>query len=73
MNEDLMEPLKKSKLLEDQLSTNNNFELDSNATNSTMVPVISTLIKNDSLLKNGTWAYLAVDRMRLDVIFSGLL
>lgn len=54
MNEDLMEPLKKSKLLEDQLSTNNNFELDSNATNSTMVPVISTLIKNDSLLKNGT-------------------
>ena len=57
-NEDLMEPLKKSKLLEDQLSTNNNFELDSNATNSTMVPVISTLIKNDSLLKNGTWAYL---------------
>ena len=23
-----------------------------------MVPVISTLIKNDSLLKNGTWAYL---------------
>ena len=58
MNEDLMEPLKKSKLLEDQLSTNNNFELDSNATNSTMVPVISTLIKNDSLLKNGTWAYL---------------
>ena len=58
MNENLMEPLEKSKLLEDQLSTNNNFELDSNATNSTMVPVISTLIKNDSLLKNGTWAYL---------------
>lgn len=58
MNEDLMEPLKKSKLLEDQLSTNNNFELDSNATNSTMVPEISKLIKNDSLLKNGTWAYL---------------
>ena len=23
-----------------------------------MVPAISTLIKNDSLLKNGTWAYL---------------
>ena len=58
MNENLMGPLIDSKLLEDQLSTNNNFELDSNATNSTMVPMISTLIKNDSLLKNGTWAYL---------------
>ena len=58
IDEDLMGPLIDSKLLEDQLSTNNNFELDSNATNSTMVPEISTLIKNDSLLKNGTWAYL---------------
>lgn len=58
MNENLMGPLKDSKLLENTLSTNNNFELDSNATNSTMVPAISTLIKNDSLLKNGTWAYL---------------
>lgn len=58
MNENLMGPLKDSKLLENTLSTNNNFELDSNATSSTMVPAISTLIKNDSLLKNGTWAYL---------------
>ena len=58
MNEDLMEPLKKSKLLKSTLNNNNNFELDSNATSSTMVPAISTLIKNDSLLKNGTWAYL---------------
>ena len=58
MNENLMGPLIDSKLLEDKLSTNNNFELDSNATNSTMVPVILKLIKNDSLLKNGTWAYL---------------
>lgn len=58
MNEDLMGPLRDSGLLEDTLSNNNNFELDSNATNSTMVPMISKLIKKDSLLKNGTWAYL---------------
>ena len=58
MNENLMGPLIDSKLLEDQLSTNNNFGLDSNATNSTMVPEILKSIKNDSLLKNGTWAYL---------------
>ena len=58
MNENLMGPLIDSKLLEDQLSTNNNFELDSKATNSTMVPKILKSIKNDSLLKNGTWAYL---------------
>ena len=58
MNENLMGPLIDSKLLEDQLSTNNNFELDSNATNSTMVPEILKSIKNNSLLKNGTWAYL---------------
>lgn len=58
VDEDLMGPLNKSKLLEDTLSTNNNFELDSNATNSTMVPAILKLIKEDSLLKKGTWAYL---------------
>lgn len=58
MNENLMGPLKDSKLLENTLSTNNNFELDSNATNSTMVPAILKLIKEDSLLKKGTWAYL---------------
>jgi len=58
INEDLMGPLKDSKLLENTLSNNNNFELDSNATNSTMVPAILKLIKEDSLLKKGTWAYL---------------
>ena len=58
MNENLMGPLNDSKLLKSTLNNNNNFELDSNATSSTMVPAISTLIKNDSLLKNGTWAYL---------------
>ena len=58
MTEDLMGPLKASKLLESTLSNNNNFELDSNATNSTMVPMISDLINEGSLLKKGTWAYL---------------
>lgn len=58
MNENLMGPLNDSKLLKSTLNNNNNFELDSNATSSTMVPAILTLIKNDSLLKNGTWAYL---------------
>ena len=58
MNENLMGPLNESKLLEDTLSTNTNFEIDSQATNSTMVPLITGLIKNDSLLKKGTWAYL---------------
>lgn len=58
VDEDLMGPLDKSKLLENTLSTNTNFELDSNATNSTMVPAILKLIKEDSLLKKGTWAYL---------------
>lgn len=58
MNENLMGPLNESKLLEDTLSTNTNFEIDSQATNSTMVPLITGLIKNDNLLKKGTWAYL---------------
>ena len=58
MNEDLMGPLNDSGLLTAALHGNNNFEIDSNATNSTMVPLISSLIKSNSLLKNGTWAYL---------------
>ena len=58
IDENLMGPLDDSNLLNTTLQSNGNFELDSNATNSTMVPVISNLIKNDSLLKNGTWAYL---------------
>ena len=45
MNENLMGPLNDSKLLKSTLNNNNNFELDSNATSSTMVPAISTLIK----------------------------
>lgn len=57
MNENLMEPLEKSDLLK-TLQSNPNFEIDSKATGSTMVTPISNYIKNDSLLKKGTWAYL---------------
>lgn len=55
---DLMGPLNKSGLLETTpLKNNTNFEIDSSCTTSTMVPVIKQHIKDDSLLKNGTWAY----------------
>lgn len=73
MNENLMGPLNDSKLLKSTLNNNNNFELDSNATSSTMVPAISTLIKNDSLLKTVPGHIWTVERIRIDVIFSGLL
>ena len=58
IDEDLMGPLNYSKLLDTTLQSNNNFEIDSKATNSKMVPLISGLIKDNSLLKKGTWAYL---------------
>ena len=54
---DLMGPLNQSGLLKTTLAKNMNFEIDSSCTASTMVPVIKQHIKNDSLLKNGTWAY----------------
>ena len=58
MKEDLMGPLNDSGLLDDTLHGSKNFEIDSKATNSTMVPAISKFIKDNSLLKEGTWAYL---------------
>lgn len=54
---DLMGPLNQSGLLKTTLAKNMNFEIDSSCTTSEMVPVIKPYIKNDSLLKNGTWAY----------------
>ena len=63
MKENLMGPLNDSGLLTAALSNNNNFEIDSNATNSTMVPLVSGFIKNNSLLKSGTWAYLGSGKM----------
>ena len=40
------------------LKNNQNFEIDSKCTNSTMVPEVKKQIGNDSLLKKGTWAFL---------------
>ena len=41
-----------------KLNYNQNFEIDSKCPNSTMVPKVVAEIKSDSLLKNGTWAFL---------------
>lgn len=62
MKEDLMGPLKASGLLDpngDALNVSGaaNFELDSNA-NTPRVKKIKEQIKDNSLLKSGTWAYL---------------
>ena len=59
INEDLDEPIRKSGVLE-QLITDKNyyFEIDSRCPNSSMLPSVLSNIKEDSLLKNGTWAYL---------------
>ena len=40
------------------LKNNSNFEIDSKCPNSTMVPEVKKQIGSDSLLKNGTWAFL---------------
>ena len=59
INEDLDEPIRKSGVLE-QLITDKNyyFEIDSRCPNSSMLSSVLPNIKEDSLLKNGTWAYL---------------
>ena len=59
INEDLDEPIRKSGVLE-QLITDKNyyFEIDSRCPNSSMLPSVRSKIKEDSLLQNGTWAYL---------------
>lgn len=59
INEDLEEPLRKSGVLDQLIEDKNKyFEIDSSCTNSTMLPKVVSNIKDDSLLKNGTWAYL---------------
>ena len=59
INEDLEEPRRKSGVLEQLITDNNyNFEIDSRCPNSSMLPSVLSNIKEDSLLKNGTWAYL---------------
>ena len=59
INENLDEPIQKSGVLDELIKANNNyFEIDSNCPNSSMLPSVLSNIKEDSLLKNGTWAYL---------------
>ena len=59
INEDLDEPIRKSGVLDKLINDQNAyFEIDSNCPNSSMLPSVLSNIKEDSLLKNGTWAYL---------------
>ena len=59
INEDLDEPIQKSGVLDELIKADNKyFEIDSNCPNSSMLPLVRSKIKEDSLLKNGTWAYL---------------
>ena len=59
INENLDEPIQKSGVLDELIKANNNyFEIDSNCPNSSMLPSVRSKIKKDSLLNNGTWAYL---------------
>ena len=56
-NEDLHGILEKTDILPN-LKNNQNFEIDSKCTNSSMVPKVVEQIGNDSLLNKGTWAFL---------------
>ena len=56
-NENLHGILEKTDILQN-LNKNQNFEIDSKCPNSSMVPKVVEQIGNDSLLKNGTWAFL---------------
>ena len=59
INENLDEPIQKSGVLDELIKANNKyFEIDSNCPNSSMLPSVLSNIKEDSLLNNGTWAYL---------------
>lgn len=60
MSEDFFETLGKSGCLSDaNISSNSNFEIDSKASSfSTFVPKIEKELGEQSLLKNGTWAFL---------------
>ncbi|WP_347088324.1 type II secretion system protein [Ruminococcus sp. RTP21484sp1] len=59
MSEDFFKTLESSGCLNDaKISSNNNFEIDSKASFSTFVPEIEKVLGEQSLLKNGTWAFL---------------
>ena len=60
-SENLHDPLNESGILDyviNHYGANANMELDSRATSSVMVPKVKKYIKSDSLLSQGTWAYL---------------
>ena len=56
-DENLHGILEKTDILQN-LNKNQNFEIDSKCLNSSMVPKVVEQMGNDSLLKNGTWAFL---------------
>ncbi len=56
-NEKLHDILDRTGILK-KLNYNQNFEIDSKCTNSTMVPQVKKEIGSDSLLNRGTWAFL---------------
>ena len=56
-DENLHGILEKTDILQN-LNKNQNFEIDSKCPNSSMVPEVKKQIGNDSLLNNGTWAFL---------------
>lgn len=56
-NEDLHGILDRTGILK-KLNYNQNFEIDSKCPNSSMVPKVKEQIGSDSLLNNGTWAFL---------------
>ena len=59
MSEDFFKTLESSGCLNlDLIKKNTNFEIDSKASSSTFVPEIEKVLGKQSLLKNGTWAFL---------------
>ena len=56
-NENLHDILENTDILPN-LKNNQNFEIDSKCPNSSMVPKVKEQIGSDSLLNNGTWAFL---------------
>ena len=56
-DENLHDILDRTSILK-KLNYNQNFEIDSKCPNSSMVPEVKKQIGNDSLLNNGTWAFL---------------
>ena len=76
MSEDFFKTLESSGCLNElQIKNNSNFEIDSKAAGfSTFVPKIEAVLGEQSLLKNGTWAFLGDGRAEKNLkdICSGL-